>query len=94
MKLFHDLINKKAKLAVIGLGYVGMPIAVAFARKGLEVIGFDVTERKIDLYRAGVDPTREVGDEAIRTTSVRFTADEKALREAWRPGGCPTSRCS
>ena len=82
MKLFHDLINKKAKLAVIGLGYVGMPIAVAFARKGLEVIGFDVNEKKIDLYRAGVDPTREVGDEAIRTTSVRFTADEKALREA------------
>ncbi len=82
MKLFHDLINKKAKLAVIGLGYVGMPIAVAFARKGLEVIGFDVNERKIDLYRAGVDPTREVGDEAIRTTSVLFTADEKALREA------------
>ena len=46
MKLFHDLINKKAKLAVIGLGYVGMPIAVAFARKGLEVIGFDVNERR------------------------------------------------
>ena len=82
MKLFHDLINKKAKLAVIGLGYVGMPIAVAFARKGLEVIGFDVNEKKIDLYRAGVDPTREVGDEAIRSTSVRFTADETALREA------------
>jgi UDP-N-acetyl-D-galactosamine dehydrogenase len=82
MKLFYDLVNKKAKLAVIGLGYVGMPIAVAFARKGLEVIGFDVNEKKIDLYRSGVDPTREVGDEAIRTTSVRFTADEKALQEA------------
>lgn len=81
MKLFHDLVNKQAKLAVIGLGYVGMPIAVAFARKGLEVIGFDVNEKKIDLYRSGVDPTREVGDEAIRNTSVRFTADETALRE-------------
>ena len=82
MKLFHDLVKKQAKLAVIGLGYVGMPIAVAFARKGLEVIGFDVNEKKIDLYRSGVDPTREVGDEAIRDTSVRFTADETALREA------------
>jgi len=82
MKLFHDLVKKQAKLAVIGLGYVGMPIAVAFARKGLEVIGFDVNEKKIDLYRSGVDPTREVGDEAIRNTSVRFTADETALREA------------
>ena len=82
MKLFHDLVNKQAKLAVIGLGYVGMPIAVAFARKGLEVIGFDVNEKKIDLYCSGVDPTREVGDEAIRNTSVRFTADETALREA------------
>ena len=82
MKLFHDLVKKQAKLAVIGLGYVGMPIAVAFARKGLEVIGFDVNEKKIDLYRAGVDPTRAVGDEAIRNTSVRFTADETALREA------------
>ena len=82
MKLFHDLVNKQAKLAVIGLGYVGMPIAVAFARKGLEVIGFDVNEAKIDLYLSGVDPTREVGDEAIRTTSVQFTADEKALRQA------------
>lgn len=82
MKLFHDLVDGKAKLAVIGLGYVGMPIAVAFARKGLDVIGFDVNRKKIDLYLSGVDPTMEVGDEAIRATSVHFTADEQELRQA------------
>ena len=82
MKLFHDLVDRKAKLAVIGLGYVGMPIAVAFARKGLDVIGFDVNRKKIDLYLSGVDPTMEVGNEAIRATSVHFTADEQELRQA------------
>ena len=79
--LFADLINRKTKLSLIGLGYVGMPIAVAFAKK-VEVIGFDVNREKIDLYRAGVDPTKEVGDAAIGATTVEFTADETRLREA------------
>ena len=82
MKLFQDLTEKRTRLAVIGLGYVGMPIAVAFAKKGLDVVGFDVNQRKIDLYLSGVDPTREVGDEAIQATTVRFTADETQLRQA------------
>ena len=63
------------------LGYVGMPIAVAFARKA-DVIGFDLNQEKIKLYKSGIDPTKEVGDEAIRDTSVQFTSDEEVLDEA------------
>lgn len=81
MDIFERLINHKEKLSLVGLGYVGMPIAVAFARK-VEVIGFDLNIQKIDLYRSGIDPTKEVGDSAIRNTTVRFTADERELKEA------------
>ena len=81
MTLYDDLISGKEKLSLLGLGYVGMPIAVAFAQK-LKVIGFDLNKEKIDLYKSGVDPTREVGDDAIRTTTVDFTCDETRLREA------------
>ena len=61
MNICENLINKKEKISVIGLGYVGMPIAVAFAKK-VDVIGFDLNNKKIDLYKKGVDPTNEVGD--------------------------------
>ena len=81
MSLYVDLINKKEKLAVIGLGYVGMPLAVSFAKK-TAVIGFDIDNAKIELYRSGIDPTYEVGDEALKSSSVFFTSDEKKLREA------------
>ena len=81
MKLYDQLVEKKEKLAVVGLGYVGMPIAVAFAKK-INVVGFDLNEKKIELYKNGIDPTREVGDEAISKTTVEFTADETRLREA------------
>lgn len=79
--LYKLLINKSEKLSLVGLGYVGLPIAVAFAKK-IDVIGFDLNTRKIDLYKRGIDPTREVGDEAIRNSSVEFTADETKLQEA------------
>ena len=79
--LYEDLVNGKEKLSLVGLGYVGMPIAVAFARK-VPVIGFDLNEQKIDLYKNGIDPTKEVGDEAIRETAVEFTADPAKLKEA------------
>ena len=79
--LYNDLLNKKEKLSVVGLGYVGMPIAVAFA-KHLDVVGFDLNAQKIALYKSGVDPTREVGDAAIAQTTVKFTADPARLREA------------
>nr|WP_201777669.1 nucleotide sugar dehydrogenase [Ornithinibacillus californiensis] len=79
--LYNDLINGNEKLAVIGLGYVGMPLAVAFARK-VNVIGFDLNEKKIDLYKSGIDPTNEVGNEVIKQTTVYFTSDETKLKEA------------
>lgn len=81
MNLYEQLVAKKAKLSLIGLGYVGTPIAVAFARK-INVVGFDLNEKKIELYKSGIDPTREVGDEAIAKTTVEFTADPRRLRDA------------
>lgn len=81
MNLFESIIQKETPISVIGLGYVGMPIAVAFAKK-VRVIGFDVNEDKINLYRSGIDPTKEVGDEAIANTSVIFTSQAKDLEEA------------
>lgn len=81
MSLYEKILSREEKIALVGLGYVGMPIAVAFAKKA-DVIGFDVNQAKIDLYRAGIDPTHEVGDEAIRTSTVHFTADETQLRNA------------
>lgn len=78
----EELSENKESLSLVGLGYVGMPIAVAFARKGLHVIGFDLNKDKIQCYKEGKDPTKEVGDEAIRTSTVEFTADEKDLQRA------------
>ncbi len=82
MELYDKLISREERLSVVGLGYVGMPIAVAFAKKGIDVVGFDLNKEKIELYKSGVDPTREVGNETIAKTSVFFTADEKELRNA------------
>lgn len=80
--LYEKIINSQEKLCVVGLGYVGMPIAVAFAAKGIQVVGFDLNREKIALYQAGKDPTMEIGDEAIRNCAVAFTADEAALQTA------------
>ena len=82
MSLYEKLLNKEENLALVGLGYVGMPIAVAFAKKGLNVIGYDLNSEKIELYKSGIDPTKEVGDEAISNTSVEFTANEADLKKA------------
>lgn len=79
--LFEQLKNRQAKLSVVGLGYVGLPLAIAFAKQ-LDAIGYDLDERKIALYKNGVDPTKEAGDEAVRDSSVTFTADAASLREA------------
>lgn len=81
MSLYEDIVNGKEKLSLVGLGYVGMPIAVAFARK-IKVVGFDLNAAKIDLYKSGVDPTNEVGDDVIKNTTVEFTADPSKLKEA------------
>lgn len=82
MSLYEKIKNGEENLSLVGLGYVGMPIAVAFAKKGVKVIGFDLNSAKIDLYKSGVDPTKEVGDEAIKNTAVEFTADETRLKDA------------
>ena len=79
--LYENIVSKKEKISLVGLGYVGMPIAVAFSKK-VNVVGFDLNKAKIELYQSGVDPTKEVGDEAIKNCSVEFTADESKLREA------------
>ena len=81
MSLYEKLVSREEKLSLVGLGYVGMPIAVAFSRK-IDVIGFDLNENKIRQYQSGIDPTREVGNEAIAACRVDFTGDESRLREA------------
>ena len=75
------LFRSEQKISVVGMGYVGMPIAVAFAKK-TDVIGFDLNRTKIELYKSGIDPTKEVGDEAVRSAAVYFTADERDLKKA------------
>lgn len=78
--IYNGLISGKEKLALVGLGYVGMPIAVEFA-KHINVIGFDINKKRVEEYRNGIDATNEVG-EAIKNTTVDFTADPTRLKEA------------
>lgn len=82
MTLYEKLVAGEEALSLVGLGYVGMPIAHAFAKKGINVIGFDLNAEKIELYKSGIDPTKEVGDEEIKETKINFTSDEKDLRKA------------
>ena len=82
MSLFDKIVRCEEKVSLVGLGYVGMPIAVAFASKGVDVIGFDLNKSKIELYKNGIDPTKEVGDDVIKSTSVYFTCDERDLQKA------------
>ena len=79
--LYDQIVRGEEKISLVGLGYVGLPIAVAFAKKA-KVIGFDTNTGKIDTYKKGIDPTNEIGDEAIRNTTVEFTSDETKLKEA------------
>lgn len=81
MELYEKIVNGEEKISLVGLGYVGMPIAVAFSKK-VKVVGFDLNAKKIELYKSGIDPTNEVGDDAIKSCTVDFTADETKLREA------------
>lgn len=81
MITYEDITLKREKISLVGLGYVGMPIAVAFAKK-VDVIGFDLNHEKIAQYKAGIDPTCEVGNDVISKTTVDFTDDETRLKEA------------
>ncbi len=79
--LFKRIVAGEDKISVTGLGYVGLPLAVAFARK-VSVVGFDINREKISLYKSGIDPTGEVGNRAVRESSIEFTDDEQRLAEA------------
>ena len=81
MNLYDKIVSREEKISLVGLGYVGMPIAVAFAKK-VDVIGYDCNAAKIELYKSGIDPTNEVGNEVIASTTVQFTNDPAALRQA------------
>lgn len=81
MDLYDGIIRGEEKISLVGLGYVGMPIAIAFAER-IKVIGFDISEEKITQYKNGIDPTKEVGNRIISETRVEFTSDELKLKEA------------
>lgn len=81
MNLYEKILNKQENISVVGLGYVGLPIAVAFAKK-VNVIGFDINAQKIEQYKIGIDPTNEVGNEIIKQTKVEFTSNEAKLKNA------------
>jgi len=81
MNLYEKIINKKESISLVGLGYVGLPIAIAFAKKA-NVIGFDISQHKVDLYQKGIDPTKEVGNEAVKNTTVEFTSNPEDLKKA------------
>ncbi|MGG6311309.1 nucleotide sugar dehydrogenase [Paenibacillus macerans] len=81
MELYEKIASRQATIAVVGLGYVGLPIAVAFAKKA-KVIGFDVNARKVEGYLQGRDATGDIGDEKIANCGVEFTSDPERLRGA------------
>ena len=75
---------KNVKICVVGMGYVGLPLAIAFAEKDFDVIGFDLNQEKIDKYLQGIDPTNEVGNEKIKTVkNLKFTSNEKDISESF-----------
>lgn len=82
MNLYEKIKNQKESISLVGLGYVGMPIAVEFAKRGVKVIGFDLNAAKIHTYKSGIDPTNEVGNDVIKNTTVEFSANEEDLKRA------------
>lgn len=82
MNLYEEIKNSNEVVSLVGLGYVGMPIAVEFAKRGVKVIGFDLNAAKIEIYKAGIDPTNEVGDDVIKNTTVEFSSNEEDLKKA------------
>lgn len=81
MKIYQDLLDKKAKLGVIGLGYVGLPIALEFAKR-ISVIGFDINPKRVDMMRNGQDPSKEVPSSEFEGRDIVFTDDLNVLKEA------------
>ncbi len=79
--IYERLLNKETKLAVIGLGYVGLPLALELARK-VKVIGFDINQKRVDMMRAGIDPSKELESSAFDGCDIHFTANLEDLKEA------------
>jgi UDP-N-acetyl-D-galactosamine dehydrogenase len=79
--MYKKLLDKKENIVVVGLGYVGLPLAVSFARKGIKVIGFDLNKNKINKYINGEDPTNEVGNEELRKVNIDYTCDPRKISE-------------
>src|SRR5690242_19474206 len=79
--MYQELVDQKARLAVIGLGYVGLPIALEFARK-ISVIGFDINAKRVELMQQGIDPSKEVTAEEFKGTNIVFTDSLEALKQA------------
>ncbi|HPX54616.1 MAG TPA: nucleotide sugar dehydrogenase, partial [Bacteroidales bacterium] len=79
--MYDKLVKREAKLSLIGLGYVGLPIALEFAKK-ISVVGFDIRPDRIELMKKGIDPSNELEHEAFEGTDIKFTADPQDLREA------------
>ena len=79
--MFSKILNKQISLAVVGLGYVGLPLAYAFSEK-VNLIGFDISKFKIELYKRGIDSTQEIGDDKIKNSKIQFTFDENDLKKA------------
>lgn len=80
--LYKKIKSNEEAISLIGLGYVGMPIAIEFAKHGVNVIGYDLNKAKIELYKSGIDPTNEVGNDAIKASTVYFTSNEEDLKKA------------
>lgn len=80
MNLYEAIKNKKEKISVTGLGYVGLPLAISFA-KVADVVGFDISKEKVNKYLNGIDVTKEVGDEEVKNTRALFTWDESHLKK-------------
>ena len=78
--LYEKIVNREEKISLVGLGYVGMPIAVAFAKK-VDVIGFDLNKQKIELYKQGIDPTKEVGDDEIKASQLNSHLMKQNLKK-------------
>jgi UDP-N-acetyl-D-glucosamine/UDP-N-acetyl-D-galactosamine dehydrogenase len=81
MNLYEKIVKKEECISLVGLGYVGLPIAVAFAKK-VKVIGFDISQERVELYKKGIDPTKEVGNDVVKKTSVEFTSNPENLKKA------------
>ena len=79
--MYTKLINKETRLSVIGLGYVGLPIALEFAKK-IRVVGFDIKQERVELMKKGIDPSNELTSEAFKNTDIILTSDPAELKTA------------